>query len=31
MDDIATAFEKIYEHRDALNSVSPDMPATEAR
>ncbi len=31
MDDIATAFEKIYEHRDALNAYSPAIPATEAR
>jgi len=29
MDDIANAFEKIYEHRDQLNAAS--IPATEAR
>jgi len=31
MEDIAAAFEKVYEHRDALNSISPAIPATEAR
>jgi dTDP-4-amino-4,6-dideoxygalactose transaminase len=30
MDDIAAAFEKIYEHRDALNSAASKIPATEA-
>jgi dTDP-4-amino-4,6-dideoxygalactose transaminase len=31
MDNIAAAFEKIYEHRDALNSAASAIPATEAR
>jgi dTDP-4-amino-4,6-dideoxygalactose transaminase len=31
MDDIADAFEKIHEHRDALNSAASEIPATEAR
>jgi dTDP-4-amino-4,6-dideoxygalactose transaminase len=31
MDDIARAFEKIHEHRDALNTAAPAIPATEAR
>jgi len=31
MDDIADAFEKIREHRDALNSAASKIPATEAR
>jgi dTDP-4-amino-4,6-dideoxygalactose transaminase len=31
MDDIASAFEKLYEHRDALNSAASAIPATEAR
>ncbi|HEV8291065.1 MAG TPA: DegT/DnrJ/EryC1/StrS family aminotransferase, partial [Tepidisphaeraceae bacterium] len=31
MDDIAKAFEKIYQHRDALNSAASRIPATEAR
>jgi dTDP-4-amino-4,6-dideoxygalactose transaminase len=31
MDDIAGAFEKIFEHRQALNSADTSAPVTEAR